>query len=169
MSNQKSKNVSKKIPNGTRVQTRDEHFKERKAEKKVRKNGEKRFTKSNHPDPGDNYRIAIVIDSNRKNELAVVKLTTTEKGEKIKDYDKGISRYRPYVYTKDSQGKAIKVTLKKEIKEKTARRDPVFELDSKRRNMSKRQVDQIKKDCIKKRENRKELRKLKGRKKDARN
>ena len=63
MSNKKSKNVSKTVRNGTILRTRDEYFK---GDKNYRKPG---YEKAGH------YRAAAVVDTNRDDELALVKLT----------------------------------------------------------------------------------------------
>ena len=86
----KRKNVSQKIPNGTILQTRDEYFE-----------GAGNYSKPGYQNKG-NYRKAVVIDSNRNDELAVVKLTT-QKGYKI---DKK-SNFRPFIETKDNNLKPI--------------------------------------------------------------
>lgn len=65
-----AKNKSTRIPNGTIVQTRDEHF---------HRHGASRYTpysNPNHPNPNDYYRTTIVVDTNKDDELALVKKTT---------------------------------------------------------------------------------------------
>ena len=68
MSNKKSKNVSKTVKQGLIVHTRDEYFK-----------GAKDYRKPGYEKYAGNYRQAAVVDSNRKDQLALVKLTTSEK------------------------------------------------------------------------------------------
>lgn len=67
----KRKNVSQKIPNGRTLQTRDEHFE-----------GQKNYRKPGYENKGD-YRRVVVIDSNRDDELAVIKLTTSKKEHRL--------------------------------------------------------------------------------------
>ena len=91
----KRKNVSQKYRNGLILQTRDEYFE-----------GKGNFRKQGYENKG-NYRKAVVVDSNRDNELAVVKLTT-KRGIKLDEK----SRYRPFIETRDNEDKAIKVSNK---------------------------------------------------------
>lgn len=91
----KRKNVSQKYRNGLILQTRDEYFE-----------GEGNFRKQGYENKG-NYRKAVVVDSNRDNELAVVKLST-KRGIKLNDK----SNYRPFIETRDNEDKAIKVSNK---------------------------------------------------------
>ena len=139
MSNKKSKNVSKKVADGTILHTRDEYFY---GAKKYRKPG---YEKAGH------YRKTAVIESNRKNELAVVKLTTSAKAKKIE----GKSGFRAYVETKDDNGNAIRISGK-------------FIPDRRGKALTKKQVNEIKKNCITEpktgSKNRERLKKLKGRK-----
>lgn len=64
------KNKSQKYPNGTIVQTRDEFLQRRGSSRRTP------YSDANHPNPRDYYRTTVVVDSNRKNELALVKKTT---------------------------------------------------------------------------------------------
>lgn len=140
----KRKNVSQKIPNGRTLQTRDEFFE-----------GQSNYRKPSYENKGL-YRKAVVVDSNRKDELAVVKLTTSEKGIKIKEYQNGKSKYRPFVETKDDKGKPIKIGEK--FKKNSEKADmPTKELTEIKRTVFKtsRQADK----------NRQKVRKIKGRKK----
>ena len=93
-----TKNVSKKIPNGRTLQTRDEFFEEA---------GD--YRKEGYETKGY-YRKVAVVDSNKNNELAVIKLTTSRKGKKVPGEKK--SKYRPFVETKDDEGNAIKIGKK---------------------------------------------------------
>ncbi len=135
----KRKNVSQKIPNGRTLQTRDEFF-----------FGDTKYRKPGYEGKGL-YRIVVVIDSNRKDELAVVKLTTSKKGKNLPDYQKGKSNYRPYVRTKDDENKPIKVGEK-------------FVENRKKKDVSQKDVNTIKKDVVKIKKNRNDLKRLKGRK-----
>ena len=96
----KRKNVSQTIPNGRTLQTRDERFE-----------GQKNYRKPGYEKKG-NYRKVVVVDSNRDDELAVIKLTTSKKGKTLETYQKGKSKYRPFVETKDDEGKPIKAGKK---------------------------------------------------------
>lgn len=143
----KNKNKSKKVPNGTIVRTRDEHF----------RGG---YEKPGYGNKGD-YRGAIVVDSNKKDELALIKMTTSKKGRRMPE-TKG-SRYRPYIETKDDKGKAIKENKKFKIK-----RDRSGKIKEK---ISVKAANKIKKGSIKNpkkdssgKSNREKLKELKGRK-----
>lgn len=96
----KNKNKSKKVPNGTIVQTRDEYFK-----------GEENYRKPGYQSKG-NYRKAVVVDSNKNDELALVKLTTSKKAKTTK---RG-RRYKPYILTEDDNLNRIKESKKFIIK-----------------------------------------------------
>lgn len=113
-----TKNISSKVKNGTILQTRDEFFE-----------GQSNYRKPDYEEKG-NYRKAVVIDSNRKAELAVVKLTTKgnsyyvfpRKDEKIdvesKYYKQSKlkhpekSKYRPFIEIFDDENKPIKISSK---------------------------------------------------------
>ncbi|MDE7454739.1 MAG: hypothetical protein K2M64_02800 [Clostridia bacterium] len=112
-----SDNVSKSIPNGRTLQTRDENF-----------YMQENYNKSGYEDKG-NYRRVVVIDSNELNDLAVVKLTTSEKGLTL-TYSNGKSKFRPYVLTLDDDGEAIRV-------------GPKFILNSPKKDLSKEDLDKI--------------------------
>lgn len=144
VSKPKCKNVSQKVPNGRTLQTRDEYF-----------YGDSKYRKPGYRDKGM-YRKVVVLDSNRNDELVVIKLTTSKKGTRLPDYQKGKSRYRPFVRTKDDAGKAIKIG--KRFKENPSRAD-----------VSKKDVAKIKKDvfkdCKNAKRNRKAAQEVKGRKK----
>ena len=92
----KRKNISQTIFNGTILQTRDEYL----------------FEQGNYRKPGyekkGNYRKVVVVDSNRYNELAVVKLYS--KSGKTLPSKK--SRYKPFVETLDNNSETIKVSGK---------------------------------------------------------
>ncbi len=95
----RDKNVSNTIPNGRTLQTRDENF-----------YGHKNYRKSGYEKKG-NYRKVVVIDSNDLDELAVVKLTTSDKGIKLQ-YSNGKSKFKPFVETLDDTSAPIKVGKK---------------------------------------------------------
>ena len=133
------KNVSQKIPNGRTLQTRDEFFE-----------GQEKYRKPGYENKGL-YRKVVVVDSNRADELAVVKLTTSKQGTALPDYQQGKSKYRPFVATKDDENKPIKVGKK-------------FLPNKQQKDVSQKDVNQIKKDSIKRKDNRNKLRELKGRK-----
>lgn len=92
----KRKNVSQKILNGTMIHTRDEYLGSAHG---FNKNGATEY-----------YRQAIVVDSNRKNDLALIKLTTSDKGESVPGLKK--SKYKPYIETKDNEGRPIRISKK---------------------------------------------------------
>ena len=135
------KNVSKRIPNGRTVQTRDEYF-----------DGDAAYRKPGYEKKG-NYRKAVVVDSNKKGDLALVKLTTSKKGLPIPGEKK--SKYRPYVETKDDEGKPIRIGKK-------------FSPKSKKDDLSKCSIAEIKKKTFRTSSaataNRRKVRKMKGRK-----
>ena len=133
------KNISQKIPNGRTLQTRDEFFE-----------GQEKYRKPGYENKGL-YRKVVVVDSNRADELAVVKLTTSKQGTALPDYQQGKSKYRPFVATKDDENKPIKVGKK-------------FLPNKQQKDVSQKDVNQIKKDSIKRKDNRNKLRELKGRK-----
>jgi hypothetical protein len=138
----KRKNVSKKVPLGRILKTRDEYLE-----------GGKGYQKPGYENgKGGNYRKTVVVDSNRKVELAVVKLTKSKKGTPLPKYKNGKSKYRSYIYTSDENDQPIKTGKK-------------FIPAGKKDNMSKKDVNKIKKDCVRHEDNRDKLRKLKGRKK----
>ena len=100
-----NKNVSKNIPNGRTMQTRDEFF-----------YGAQDYRKPGYEDKGL-YRGAVVVDSNRDDELALIVLTTT--GEDIVGRQK--SKYRPFIETLDDDGNPIKIG--KKFKENKPKKD----------------------------------------------
>ena len=107
----KTKNVSSTIPNGRTLQTRDEYFE-----------GQKRYRKPGYKGKG-NYRKVVVVDSNREDDLAVVKLTKSGKGKDVPGIKK--SKYRPFVETKDDTGKPIRIGSK--FVENSPKKDLSFE------------------------------------------
>lgn len=148
MSNKK--NISKKVPNGRTLQTRDEFLASGRGKKNI---------KPEHPNSHDLYRRVGVVDSNSKDELAIIKLGTKGR-HSLEDYLKGKSRYNAYIEIEDNKGNKIKI-------------DGVrFVENSRKRDLSKKQVLNMKKNALKnsetsntlKRSNKKKLHKLKGRK-----
>jgi len=84
--NKNKKNVSKKIKNGTTLQTRDEYV------------GESNYIKPSYKNNKSLYRKVVVVDSNRDDDLAIVVLTTKGK-HKLRNYKSGKSSYKPFVET----------------------------------------------------------------------
>ena len=133
----KNKNVSKTVPNGAFIITNDKFF-------------------YGTDGKSDKTRMATVIDSNKKDELAIVKYTTSKKHGRTFKNNKGLSRHSDTVYIKDDSGKPIKIDNKK------------FQANSKR-DITQKQANEIKRRNVKEskyqKANRKRLRQLKGRKK----
>lgn len=133
----KRKNVSQKIRNGTTLQTRDEFLASGKGKQNI---------KPDHPSKKDLYRRVAVLDSNRNDELLVVKLDTKGRHE-LKDYLTGKSKYKAFVEIEDEKGNRIVID------------DVRFAKNSQKRYLTKSQVDRIKKDCLTNKETSKSLRK----------
>ena len=133
--------MSKKVPNGTIVRTRDEYF-----------DGASSYRKPNYQNKG-NYRPTVVIDSNKEDELALLKQTATGTGH-ITGSCKG---YRSKIETKDSKGQPIKESSKFIIKRN--KKGEIIE------TVGKQTANQIKKDSLNhpkdKKRNRTALRNLK--------
>lgn len=131
-------NESKRIPKGRTVQTRDEYI------------------AGGYPKPGyekkGNYRKGVVIDTNELDELAIVVLITSPKGKAISKGAK--ERYKPYVETKDSEGKPVRIGKK-------------FIENSPKKDIPAETVCAIRKDCDKYESNRKKLNDLKSRRKSS--
>lgn len=136
MGNKKNRNISKSIPNGTVLHTRDEYIK-----------GSENYRKPGCQNKG-NYRKVAVVDSNRHDDLAVVKLTT-----KGKPLPKEKATYKAFVETLDDKGKPIRI-------------GPKF--ISRGAKISKQAISIIKKDSFKdsktRKSNRRKVRDMKGRK-----
>ncbi|MCM1195128.1 MAG: hypothetical protein NC099_01990 [Corallococcus sp.] len=136
------KNVSKNVPNGRTLQARDNNF-----------FGQKNYVKPGYEKKG-NYRRIVVIDSNDLDDLAVVKLTTSNKGISL-TYSNGKSKFRPFVLTKDDDGQPIRAGVK-------------FIPNSPSKDLSKSDVSKIKKEVFTNSKtgtaNRNKVRKMKGRK-----
>lgn len=137
----RKKNISIKIPNGRTFQTKDNYF-----------YGAENYRK---PNVKGYYRRVVVVDSNRNNELAVVKLTTSNKGIPIKTYRQGKSKIKPFVETRDFRNKPIK-------------RNKYFLENKSSYDFNKNEISQIKRILFKtsknSKSNRMRVRKLKGRK-----
>lgn len=131
------KNISQTIENGQIVHTKDQHF-----------FGNAEYRKPGYQGKG-NYRKAVVVDSNRNDDLALVKLTTSPKGIPLSD---GKAKFRAYIETRDEHGRPIRI-------------NGLF-IPSKQR-VSKADVVKIKKETVSNpytgARNRKKLRRLKGR------
>ncbi|MBO5328626.1 MAG: hypothetical protein J6B04_05595 [Clostridia bacterium] len=137
----KRKNVSQTIPLGRTIQTRDEYLGP----------DNKDYRKPGYENKGY-YRAAVIVDSNRAGDLAVVKLTTSNKGKTIPDRTK--SKYRPFVETKDEEDNPIRIG--KKFKENPPKND-----------LSKKAVSEIKRRTFRKsseaKDNRDKVRELKNR------
>ena len=135
------KNVSKTIPNGRTLQTRDEYFE-----------GDGNYRKPGYEDKGL-YRSAVVVDSNRNNDLAIVVMTKSKKGEDVPGREG--SKYRPFVETKDDEGQPIRIGNK-------------FKENKPKKDLSAKAISTIKKLSFSTagnaEENRKKVREIKGRK-----
>ena len=81
MTRKKNKNVSKNVPNGLILHTRDEYFE-----------SQGTYRKPGYQNRG-NYRKAVVIDSNKNDDLAVVKIVSS--GKKLKYSN---LKYKPFVF-----------------------------------------------------------------------
>lgn len=146
----KQKNISKKIPNGRTLQTRDEYLGSGKNKGNI---------KPEHPNPKDLYRRVGVIDSNNKDELAIIKLGT--KGRySLENYLTGKSKYNAFIEIEDNKGNRIKIDGIK------------FVENSNKRDLSQKEIKEMKKKALKDKEtssrlkldNKQKLHKLKDRK-----
>jgi hypothetical protein len=92
-------NHSRKTPNGTVLVTRDKYL----------SNKESPHEKQ-HPEKGRAglYRMVMVLDSNRKEELAIVSITTNPKGRLVYLRKNLRDRARPFIKTKFSDNTPIK-------------------------------------------------------------
>ena len=133
----KNKNISKTVPNGAFIITNDKFF--------YGTDGKSNKT-----------RMATVIDSNKKDELAIVKFTSSKKHGRPFKNDKRLKRHSDTVYIKDNSGKPIKI-------------DNIKFKSNNRRDLTPKQANEIKRRNVKeskfKNTNRKRLRQLKERKK----
>lgn len=141
------KNVSQKVRNGTVILTRDEFFEDHNNYKKQKYNDK----------PDVFYREATVVDSNRKDELAVIKHQSGGKLS-VKKKNNKVSKYNTYIKITDNEGKPIR------IGEKFKRANLNYGVSEKNANQMK--VNSVKNDNAKvAKDNRTALKKLKGRKK----
>ncbi|MBR2970029.1 MAG: hypothetical protein IKC49_03140 [Clostridia bacterium] len=142
----KRKNVSQKIKNGTVILTRDEFFQDN-----------NNYIKPKYQGSNTLYREATVVDSNRNDELAVIKHQSSGKFS-VKKKNNKISKYNTYIKTKDNEGKPIK------IGEKFKQSNPKYGITEKQANkMKKKSIKSPNKRIAK--DNRIVLKELKGRKK----
>lgn len=113
----KNKNVSKSIKNGSLVITKDNYL----------YGSDGKSTKT---------RMTTVVDSNRSDELALVKYTKSSKnGRKFKN-SKGFVGHGNTIYTLDNDNKPIKIDNDK------------FKLGNKKRSITKKQANEIKRRLI---------------------
>lgn len=131
------KNVSKTVFNGTILQTRDEYL-----------HNEGSYRKKGYEKKG-NYRKVAVIDSNKNDELAIVKLYS-KSGDELEGTK---SRYKPFVETLDDENKRVKISKK---------------FIPNGQKLSGKNIATIKKDCFNnpkyRYKNKKKVRRIKGRK-----
>lgn len=132
----KRKNVSQIIPNGRTLQTRDEFLKGGSGKENI---------KEDHPDKRDLYRRVGVIDSNRDNEVVVVKLSTKGRHD-LKSYLSGKTKYNAFVEIEDNNGQRIKIDNVRFYE------NPPY------RDLSIQEVNQIKKNCYSNKKTSKSLR-----------
>jgi hypothetical protein len=105
----RDRNVSKKIPRGQVVKTRDDYFYGSKGYVKIGKDGK--------PAEG-NYRPAVVADTNDLDEMGLIKRTRSKDGKPVGND----SKYKPFIETLDDEGKPIKAGKKFVL---TSKRVPV--------------------------------------------
>lgn len=146
----KRKNVSQNVPNGRTLQTRDEYLGEE----------NKNYKKPGYENKGL-YRKITVVDSNRNDELVVIKLTTSDKGIQIEGYKTGKSKFRPYIIVEDDSGNPIKIKPGK------------FKENPPGADVPKNEINKMKKEafkmCKQRGENTQKVRELKGRQKKGGN
>ena len=92
-------NISKKVPIGRTLQTRDEFLESGKGKKNI---------KPDHPSKRDLYRRVGVVDSNANDELAVIKLGTKGR-HTLEKYLNGKSSYNAFIEIEDNKNKPIKI------------------------------------------------------------
>jgi len=95
-------NFSKTIPRGRTVRTSDGSFE-----------GNKNYIKPGYEN-NKTYRRSAVLDTNELDELALVKLYGNDgkTGIHLPNYQDGYSLFRPFIETKDENGKPIKISEK---------------------------------------------------------
>ena len=134
----KGKNISSSVKNGTFLVTNDKFF-------------------YGTDGKSDKQRMATVVDSNRRDEVAIVKYTTSKKHGREFENCKGFQAHGDKVYTLDNEGKPIKLDNEK------------FTRGKRKRDISPKTANEIKRRNIKesnyKSGNRANLKNLKGRKK----
>jgi hypothetical protein len=149
----KNKNKSKTIKNGTTLQTRDEFL----------YSGKDYAGKPGYESRGL-YRRVVVVDSEKTDNLAVVKLLGADKAGKPKKnkvtplphYQKGGSVFRPFIETHDNTNNPIRIGEK-------------FTRNRTKHNMSKHDTNSIKIACFRKapksirKDNRKKAQRMKKR------
>ena len=143
----KNKNVSKKVKNGTLVLTRDEFLIDNNNYKKTKHNSDNKL-----------YRSTYVVDSNRDDELALIKIHSGGK-KSILNKAKNIEKYNAYVKTKDNEGRPIK------LGKKFKRGNPKYDVTEQSANAMKKEAVVNHKNKQDRTNNIKKLRTLKGRKK----
>lgn len=109
------RNKSSRYSDGTIIQTRDEHLHRRGTSKDVP------YTDSSHPNPRDFYRTTIVVDSNRDDELALVKRTTNGKKS-----EKGT--VSNYIEILDSNNNPIKIGAHFKARKKRIPKEKISEI-----------------------------------------
>ncbi len=138
----KNKNVSKKVPNGSILHTRDEYL-----------HNEGKYRKPGYKNKG-NYRKVVVVDSNRRDDLAVVKLHKSSGTE----LPSKRAFYKPIVETLDDENNRIRANFGKSGK-----------FIAKGKPLSQEDVSAIKKDCFNnpkyRFKNRKKVQRIKNRNK----
>ena len=131
------RNISQTIPNGMFVFSNDENFYGTDGKSKK-------------------VRMGVVVDSNKKNEVAIVKYTTSQKHGRSFSNSKGFKGHGDKIYTLDDEKKPIKIDGNK------------FVQGASRRNITPKEANEIKRRNIKEspynKGNRANLRNLKGRK-----
>lgn len=133
----KRKNVSQKVPNGKFVISNDRYF-------------------YGTDGKSDKTRMGTVVDSNRKDELAIVKYTTSTRHGNPFANEKGFFGHGDKIYTMDNEGNPIKIDSKK------------FSAPGRNRDITEKQANEIKRwnltESRYKAGNRTNLKKLKDRK-----
>lgn len=136
MTNKRNKNISKTIPNGTLVITKDNFI----------YGTDKQSEKT---------RMTVTVDSNRKNEIAITKYTTSNRHGRSFENDKGFKRHGDRIFVQDDEGNPIHIDGIKFIR------------GSKKRSITPKQANEIKRRNLKETKynkgNSNALRKLKGR------
>ena len=127
----RNKNKSNKIKEGTVLRTRDEFI----------LGGID--TKTNHPNKRDLYRAAVVTETNKNDELGIVKLTTKD-GRKLS----GKTNYKPFIHIFDDEGRYIKSGKKFVVQKK--------------QKLSRHDVNEIKKSLYKDKSTSRDLRRTNG-------